>query len=344
MAHIEDIDTTGDSCLPALSDTPDSLSSTQSHYVATTTTTPTAKHQLPTRKCRLPIRSFVLDSTFAMSIPAKDKIADVRLKRQSLSDKHRSQGSRLPMLKNILETPPPLPPHQQDPLHGKKLRKARSVRISPPSNTSKSDSNNKSPTNATAIRKPLLRSQTLPLRKTRSSPPPPPSSTTDKKPPPSSHRQELRTKKESPPPSHRKDHHSNKKEPSSSPPPPPPDNYRQKRLPESRTARLMMGISTTGRRTPKTAPEPELVQKASSTAKRLSSNLTASLSARRPISGSRSSTKAPPPPLPPLPQDKPPSTPVKSRRRFSTPAKATPSPQNNGKPDSLKGMKMLWAY
>ncbi|RCH79188.1 hypothetical protein CU097_000850, partial [Rhizopus azygosporus] len=49
-------------------------------------------------KCRIPIRAFSVDKTLSASVPVQERILSVHLKRQSLSNANRSQGSRLPML------------------------------------------------------------------------------------------------------------------------------------------------------------------------------------------------------------------------------------------------------
>ncbi|KAI9266083.1 kinase-like domain-containing protein [Sporodiniella umbellata] len=49
-------------------------------------------------KCRIPVPSFSVDRSVSASIPVQEKILNVYLKRQSLSATNRSQGSRLPML------------------------------------------------------------------------------------------------------------------------------------------------------------------------------------------------------------------------------------------------------
>ncbi|CAO3590222.1 unnamed protein product [Absidia cylindrospora] len=344
MTPIHEMDMASDSTLPALSDTPDSLSSTQSQYLKSKSATPRSVSRLQhiPRKCRLPLPSFVLDEEHIASIPAKDKIDGIRLKRQSLTEEHRNQGSRLPMLKMILASPSPPPPEPDLLLSsGMKLKKARSVRLSSTSaatSTIPPTSSTRDHSKTDAIRKPLTRSRTLPIQQHPKSAPPSsslPKNTrnTEKKsnqqygnavalPPP-------------PPPLSRSPVSSRKKESTAAlnTTKPHPPAYRQKRLPDSRTARLMMGISTTGRRSTKAQPSsptsppisPVVAKSISTTAKRLSSSLTASLSGKkrqetkqRPLSFSgpkattsamsltaQSRQKSPPPhSLPPVPESR----------------------------------------
>ncbi|KAI8076754.1 kinase-like domain-containing protein [Halteromyces radiatus] len=358
MKPMDELDLNLESTVPDLSDTSDSLSSSQSHRIDPITSPVPRRQHVPSRKCRLPVASFVLNDDYVDSIPAKDKIAHVRQKRQSLTEEHRNQGSRLPMLKIILAVPTsPSPP----PTPGKKLRKAKSVRLCATSPVTPQASNNR--IQQKPERKPLLRSQTLPTQPKRASPSSLPKSTEH-------HRQTTTTTtatatrlpslgKPSTPVAA-----TPGKKKSSLTPPTQPLAYRQKRLPESRTARLMMGISTTGRRTSKadtatlSPPTPEVTK---TTSKRLSSALAASLSSKkrsqetkqRPLSfsGPKSTTSAVamssfsthrreyplPPPLPALPQSygryhqkddeqyqksalTPPVSPAKLRRRVSAPS------------------------
>lgn len=247
MPCIDELDSISDAIVPTLSNTPDSFLTTKSTTSSISTNAPeesrppTPPKQLPPRKCRLPMPSFVLDEDHATAIPANEKIANVRINRQFLTKEHRSQGSRLPMYKIILESPPPSPPIQtmsptsKDLLStcGKPLKKARSVRLSSPSVSRSSAS---SIPKADTTRKPYGRSQTLPLQQQqqqhkRSSPPSSLPRNADKK----------SSSAQSPP-------SLGKKKESSVTPETSPLSYRPKRLPESRTARLMMGISTTDRK------------------------------------------------------------------------------------------------
>ncbi|KAI8059618.1 kinase-like domain-containing protein [Gongronella butleri] len=242
------------------------------------------------RKCRLPVPAFILDQDKSNAIPAQEKIASVRQKRQSLSAEHRSQGSRLPMLKIILEMPerPPSPPVLLSPT-GKKLRKAKSVRL------------------------PSIKSAHPPLTRAASPPLPPymPHA------PPDASKSPVHMRANTMPPSandesNNNDNNSYRLGSVSSDDASNAPEYRQKRLPQSRTARLMMGISTTGRQSARSPPaSPD--RTVSTSAKRFSA-LTASLSTNkrpdvkpRPLSFSgpkstASSARHPaPPPLPPFP-------------------------------------------
>ncbi|KAG2228574.1 hypothetical protein INT48_008026 [Thamnidium elegans] len=167
---------------------------------------------LPPIKCRLPLPSFSFDKSISAATPVKEKIANVIRKRQSLSDSNRSQGSRIPMLR-ILK------PVTEEPA---------SVRLPPQQLIQQ-----KSSVDVTPIpKKPLNRSNTAPAQKRQS-----------QRSPSSDVKSNLRKPKitsPQPPPTQKV-----KKEL-----PPKSSIYRHKRLPagESRTARLMMGVSTTGRR------------------------------------------------------------------------------------------------
>ncbi|ORZ06883.1 kinase-like domain-containing protein [Absidia repens] len=338
MTLTHEMDMTSDSTLPALSDTPDSLSSTQSQYLKSKSATPRSASRLQhiPRRCRLPLPSFVLDEEHIASIPAKDKIDGIRLKRQSLTEEHRNQGSRLPMLKMILATPPPPPEPDILISSGKKLKKARSVRLSSTSaatSTIPPTPSTRDHTKTDAVRKPLTRSRTLPIQQRHKSVPP--SSGLPKNTKNTEKKSNQQNGNAGAPPLSRSPVSSRKKEPTAAlnTPKDQPLAYRQKRLPDSRTARLMMGISTTGRRSTKgqssspTSPpaSPVVAKSISTTAKRLSSSLTASLSGKkrqeikqRPLSFSgpkattsamsltaQSRQKSPPPPsLPPVPESR----------------------------------------
>ena len=56
-----------------------------------------------TQKCRLPLPAFVIDKDRALAVPAPERVANVLRKRQSMTEESRNQGSRLPVL--ILSTP-----------------------------------------------------------------------------------------------------------------------------------------------------------------------------------------------------------------------------------------------
>ncbi|KAI8339412.1 kinase-like domain-containing protein [Chlamydoabsidia padenii] len=324
------IDDEMDTILPALSNTPDSFSSTQSHYTTTKSTTssistdtPTKESPTPTkqstlRKCRLPKPSFVLDENHATALPAKDKIANVRIKRQSLTKEYRDQGSRLPMYKVILEEIS-FKSDLMSTTCGKQLKKAQSVRLSSP------------PTDIT--RRPLERSHIIQQTNKRSSPPS--FRNSDKKP--------------SLPPT------LDKKKGSLVTPTTVPLTYRQKRLPESRTARLTMGVSTTGRKLSNSQSSPQSPPKKRNqdiTTQQSLSKLKSTISTRQHPTPSlttgrqQSSTKIPPP------------SPTKSRHRLSTslskkkPTSSQPVTQSSssstenamGKDDSFKRIKVLRAY
>ncbi|KAL0135817.1 STE/STE20/PAKA protein kinase [Mucor lusitanicus] len=231
----------------------------------TTTTTVSSDHDTimmekppstPTQpaKCRLPVPAFSVDKTASASIPVKEKIANVIRKRQSISDSHRSQGSRIPML-CILQ---PVIEHIKDPqelMHTPRLRSVKSVRLqSPVQKKSVSGGDTK---DSNFIRKPLTRSNTVPLRMDQALKPPqrqikPPSATVStaeklshKRPPLS----ELKTNSNN---NNTRKPKSNTATAPSKPKRelPPKSSVYRKRLPagESRTARLMMGVSTNGRR------------------------------------------------------------------------------------------------
>lgn len=185
---------------------------------------------LPPTKCRLPLPSFSFDKSISAATPVKEKIANVIRKRQSLTDSNRSQGSRIPMLcilKPVTEEPVAAAIIVKQP----RLRSVKSVRLPPQQLIQQ-----KSSVDVTPIppRKPLNRSNTAPA--------------------PAQKRQSQRSPSS--------DVKSNLRKPKITSPQPPPTQkakkelppkssiYRHKRLPagESRTARLMMGVSTTGRR------------------------------------------------------------------------------------------------
>jgi hypothetical protein len=223
--------------------------------ITTTTTTSSNNEKQPITKCRLPLPSFSVDKRVSAAIPVNEKIANVIRKRQSMSDTNRSQGSRIPML-CILQS---LPEEETKP----KLRTVKSVRLNTPSplpqqikSLSGSSANNENAASAasTVVRKPLTRSNTMPSIKS-----PPSSRRLNNKSPLSNIETKSSSQKRSSPRSPLTDLKTNTTRKSPQPPPtqkvkkelPPKSSiYRHKRLPagESRTARLMMGISTNGRR------------------------------------------------------------------------------------------------
>ncbi|KAI7847571.1 kinase-like domain-containing protein [Circinella umbellata] len=232
------------------------------------------------RRCRLPLRSFTLSKEDAATASAQEKVLNVLRKRQSISDAHWSQGSRLPMFKAMT-----LPPPSKAISTEKKLRRAKSVRL-PKDSISSRLSPSSETENTKSVRKPMIRSNTVPSSQ---------SSTLllHKKTTTSSE-----NKKQLPKKSNKNKTHHEIKSPSSStgsfssaksPTSPTPSS--KKRLPtrpkvlltyggrtaeheeppkkrlsmfrrkcppgETRTARLMMGISTTGRRHTSSAREPQ---------------------------------------------------------------------------------------
>ncbi|KAI8150345.1 hypothetical protein BJV82DRAFT_17938 [Fennellomyces sp. T-0311] len=220
-----------------------------------------AKRQRPVvsdiRRCRLPIRSFTLSQEEAAAASAEEKVLNVLRKRQSITDAHWGQGSRLPMFKAMT-----LPPPQTT--TDKKIRRAKSVRL--PKETPQ--------TAEKPVRKPLVRSNTTPssqssnllLHKK------PRSTTSEKKPgsqpkkihtkaklgSPSTSTGSLAKSPTSPSSSAKKrlsrpkvllSYGAQKGQDEEEPPKKRMSMFRRKCAPgESRTARLMMGISTTGRR------------------------------------------------------------------------------------------------
>lgn len=210
-------------------------------------------------KCRLPLPAFSVDKSVSAAIPVKEKIANVIRKRQSMSDSNRSQGSRIPMLcilQPLVEEPP-----KADPLP--KLRSVKSVRLSTAAATPPSQQRSLSGgTNqqASALRKQqLTRSNTIPSRidqTLRSSnarqirPPSTTLSTTEKKRVSSARSPIPGVKTRKPLPNNAPNPTTTTATKLKRELPPKSSVYRHKRLPagESRTARLMMGISTNGRR------------------------------------------------------------------------------------------------
>jgi hypothetical protein len=202
-------------------------------------------------KCRLPIPAFSVDKSVSASIPVKEKIANVIRKRQSISDSNRSQGSRIPML-CILQ---PVIENLKDPkeVNVPKLRSVKSVRLQSPMQK-KSVSGD---TKENSMRKQLTRSNTAPLRMekvlkapTRQLKPPTATVSTNeklsnKRASQRSPLSEMKTNTRKP-----KINTSTTTTPKTKRELPPKSSIYRKRLPagESRTARLMMGVSTNGRR------------------------------------------------------------------------------------------------
>ncbi|CEP13857.1 hypothetical protein [Parasitella parasitica] len=205
-------------------------------------------------KCRLPVPSFSVDRSVSASVPVKEKIANVIRKRQSISESYRSQGSRIPML-CILQ---PVTESLNDPgdmeLHTPRLRSVKSVKLQ-----ASIQSKPVSDVKENLIRKPLSRSNTVPLRMDQASKAPnrqlkPPTATLSTVEKLSQKRASQRS-----PLSELKANASSRKpriNTSTATTPklkrelPPKSSVYRKRLPagESRTARLMMGVSTNGRR------------------------------------------------------------------------------------------------
>lgn len=220
-------------------------------------TTPTATASSQPAKCRLPLPSFSVDKSVSAAIPVNEKIANVIRKRQSMSDSNRSQGCRIPMLcilQPVME--PVIEPvvEEETIIKQPRLRSVKSVRLPPQQQRSLSGSSE----NMQLTRKPLSRSNTVPSRMDQNVKSPParqiksPLSNLETKP----------SQKRASPRSPLNDIKSNIRKPKITSPQPPPTQkmkkelppkssiYRHKRLPagESRTTRLMMGVSTTGRR------------------------------------------------------------------------------------------------
>lgn len=216
----------------------------QPTVVATTTSTMGGKRIPATvsdiRRCRLPLRAFKLteENANVNNTTTKEKVLSVVKKRQSISEIHWAQGSKLPVFKAQ-------PPSILEDIKEKKIKRVKSVRL--PKEQAKETSNNK------PVRKPLVRANTMPasqssnllLKKQQQQQQKPASvpkkNQNNNKPtsPVSSSKSIARPKVMfSPPASSTKEQRPKKKV----------SIYRRKCLPgESRTARLMMGISTTGR-------------------------------------------------------------------------------------------------
>ncbi|ORY95280.1 hypothetical protein BCR43DRAFT_297024 [Syncephalastrum racemosum] len=208
--------------------------------------TPIKKKQPDIRRCRLPQPSFIVKEQEALSLTAQEKVMSVLRKRQTITDEHRSQGSRLPMLKAMTlpsmksRKPVSAPPSTAN-NNKKVVRRAKSVRL--PKETEEKPS------------KPL-RSHSM-YKKSLNATTPPPAPPVKR---PESSREKRESSLRSPKP--RVLFAAGVDEPKKR-----PSAYRKKRLPpgESRTARLMMGISTTGRDTSKQRRPLSLVPEATRT-------------------------------------------------------------------------------
>lgn len=211
-------------------------------------------------KCRLPIPSFSVDKNVSASVPVKEKIANVIRKRQSISDSNRIQGSRIPML-CILQ---PVIENIKDPEElnaPPKLRSVKSVRLQSPMQKKSVSGSDSSKENNSSMRKPLTRSNTMPLGMNQVSKAP---STRQLKPlptiPPTNEKLANKRASQRSPFSEIKtninnNNNNNIRQPKTNTAKPkrelpPKSSIYRKRLPagESRTARLMMGVSTNGRR------------------------------------------------------------------------------------------------
>lgn len=181
------------------------------------------KQQRP--KCRLPVPAFSVDKTASAAVPVKEKIANVIRKRQNMSDSNRSQGSRIPMLCILQPSIENLEPTFKD---------NKPVRINSPTNI-RQETRLQTP-------KPLARSNTTPFshmgkpviaRQQQIKSPSVTTSSIPRRSPLSDIKSNIQQQLK-----------KNKKEL------PPKCSVYRKRLPagESRTARLMMGLSSTGRR------------------------------------------------------------------------------------------------
>lgn len=239
----------------------------------TTTTTTTVKTPMEEKaplKCRLPLPAFSVDHRKSAAVPVKEKIANVVRKRQTMTDANRSQGSRIPMLcilqqHYVLEDEPePMLVVEEKSAPPPRLRSVKSVKLpartaSPPRQKKSLSGDNISPSAAAAAaaptpvlsRKPLTRSNTVPSRMINAS-----KSKVDTPSTPKVSNKRASTR--SPLQDITK---ANTRKPKTTATttietpvkkelPPKSSIYRHKRLPagESRTARLMMGVSTNGRR------------------------------------------------------------------------------------------------
>ncbi|KAI8643654.1 kinase-like domain-containing protein [Parasitella parasitica] len=206
-------------------------------------------------KCRLPVPAFSVDKSVSASMPVKEKIANVIRKRQSISDSYRSQGSRIPMLCILQPVIEDLKDPRDIESNAPRLRSVKSVKLQA-SIQNKSVSGD-SKENFT--RKPLSRSITVPLRidqvlkvpNRQLKPPTATQSTVDKlSQKRASQRSPLSELKANTSSRRPKINTSIATTPKLKRELPPKSSVYRKRLPagESRTARLMMGVSTNGRR------------------------------------------------------------------------------------------------
>lgn len=217
----------------------------QPTVVATATTSTMGSKRIPAtvsdiRRCRLPLRAFKLteENANVNNTTTKEKVLSVVKKRQSISEIHWAQGSKLPVFKAQ-------PPSILEDIKEKKIKRVKSVRL--PKEQVKENK---------PVRKPLVRANTMPasqssnllLKKQQQQKP----ASAPKK---MTSQQQNNNKPTSPVSSSKS---IARPKVMFSPPPPDSSNkerpkkkvsiYRRKCLPgESRTARLMMGISTTGR-------------------------------------------------------------------------------------------------
>ncbi|KAI9318426.1 kinase-like domain-containing protein [Dichotomocladium elegans] len=218
------------------------------------------------RRCRLPLRAFKLTEEADGTLTAKEKVLNVIKKRQSISEIYWGQGSRLPMFKsttNLLDT-----------IQEKKIKRAKSLRLPKEEEKDKKKRQQQRPA---ISRKPLTPAAMLPADVPNQRQQEPKNfeknSSTRKK-----DRIEALARLSRPKP------RLHDKEQQQQPSPPPSAKkkaslYRRKCLPgETRTARLMMGISTTGRVRP-SREDPQ--QQSSET---ISSTATTSSVKKRPVS------------------------------------------------------------
>lgn len=273
-----------------------------------TSVTSQQEEKSPT-KCRLPLPSFSVDQRKSAAIPVNEKIANVIRKRQTMTDANRSQGSRIPML-CILQ-------HQEEEVievKTPKLRSVKSVRL--PQQQPQQKKSLSGNTNENTRIKTLSRSNTVPSRMDQQLKPKADSTKTSNK----------RASTRSPLNDISKTNVRKPKIAPVTPPvkqkkelPPKSSIYRHKRLPagESRTARLMMGVSTNGRR--QSFRQREEIEKETS-----------------PTLGHRFGklfNKKEPPQLSPLPTI---TTPNTKRRPMSFAASSSSMPKYSSSPDNMK--------
>ncbi|CAO3652972.1 unnamed protein product [Mucor hiemalis] len=217
-------------------------------------------------KCRLPLPAFSVDHRKSAAVPVKEKIANVIRKRQTMTDANRSQGSRIPMLCILqqhyaLEEAEPVVVVEEKSVPPQRLRSVKSVKLpartaSPPRQKKSLSGDNISPSAVAATpvlsRKPLTRSNTVPSRMVNALKPKANSPTPKVSNKRASTRSPLQdiTKSNVRKPKIGSTTTTTTEIPTKKELPPKSSIYRHKRLPagESRTARLMMGVSTNGRR------------------------------------------------------------------------------------------------